>query len=334
MAVHNGEAFLGQSIESVLAQTFADFEFIVVDDGSTDGTESLLRDYSERDPRLKLSRQPNAGYVAALNAGCAVARGEFIARIDADDLCEPGRFARQVEFLDSQPEVAVVGGALLLITAGGRPFYVAAFPEAPAETRRALEVRSPVGHPTVLMRRSAFEAVGGYRAAFVHAEDYDLWLRIVRSHEIANLPDILGRYRIHPDNASHRNLARQAVSVAAARAAARLDEGAPRTFAFDEPLSAAASSELGIQEADVAAITLELGLWWGAIGTRAGAGYRRLARRSWKQALDAARETRDPAGNRIRVLRQQAMLAYEQGHRLNAWILRLKEAAARIVKAG
>lgn len=303
MAVHNGERFLAQAIDSVLCQTFTDFEFIIVDDGSTDATATILDAYRERDRRLELIRQPNAGYIAALNSGCDAARGEFIARIDADDLCEPARFGRQIEFLDSRPEIAVVGGAMLLITADGRPFYLATFPQAPTETRAALEHRNPLGHPTVMMRRSAFLSVAGYRAAFAHAEDYDLWLRISAEHELANLPDILGRYRIHPDNASHRNLKQQALSVAAARAAMRGD---------------------GVGAADTAEITMELGLWWGTIGTRAGRGYRRLARQGWRQALEAARTTADPTGNRRRVLVRQTVVADEQGRRLHALALRAK----------
>jgi glycosyltransferase involved in cell wall biosynthesis len=323
-AVHDGERFLAQSIESVLAQTFVDFELIVVDDGSTDGTESLLRDYAERDSRLVVRRQENAGYVAALNEGCAVARGEFIARIDADDLCEPARFARQVDFLDAHQDVAVVGGALLLITETGSPFYIATYPEAPADVRQALELRNPVGHPTVLMRRSAFEEAGRYRAAFPHAEDFDLWLRIARSHEIANLPDILGRYRIHPGNASHRNLARQAASFAAARAAARLDSNALSAFQFDVPLGAEAFTQLGVQHAEVAELKVDLGLWWGSIATRAGGGYRRLARQAWKQAFDAARETSQPKETRSRVLKQRAFIAHQQGHHMHGRIVRLR----------
>jgi hypothetical protein len=217
-----------------------------------------------------------------------------------------------------------VGGALLLITETGSPFYIATYPEAPADVRQALELRNPVGHPTVLMRRPAFEEAGRYRAAFAHAEDYDLWLRIARSHEIANLPDILGRYRIHPGNASHRNLARQAASVAAARAAARLDSNALSAFQFDAPLGTEAFAQLGVQQADVAELKVDLGLWWGSIATRAGGGYRRLARQAWKQALDAPRETSQPKETRSRVLKQQAFIAHQQGHHMHGRIVRLR----------
>jgi glycosyltransferase involved in cell wall biosynthesis len=329
MAVYNGEAFLSQAVESILAQTFADFEFVVIDDGSTDSTESLLGEYSRRDSRIQVTRQPNAGYVAALNAGCAVARGELIARMDADDLSEPGRLARQVAFLDERPEVAVVGSSLLLITAEGRPFYIAAYPQEPDDARGALARGNPLGHSTVLIRRSALEAVGGYRAAFVDAEDYDLWVRIARSYEIANLPDLLGCYRIHPDNTSHRNLARQAVSIAAARASVLLNQGAGSTFSPDEPLSEGALKELGVDKADVAEIVVELGLWWGAIGIRAGVDYRELARQAWKQAHAAARQTRDPMLNRKRIFQRQAEVEFEVGHYVRARILSAKGRLAR-----
>jgi GT2 family glycosyltransferase len=317
MAVYNGVAYLAEAVESLLRQTFADFELVIVDDGSTDATGAVLLRLSAADSRIRIYTREHEGYVAALNAGCALARGELIARLDSDDLAEPSRFARQVEVMDEHPDVAVVGGAMLMITADGRPFYIAAFPQTSEEVRRTLESRTAVAHPTVLMRRSVFESVGGYRAAFTHAEDYDLWLRIAKDHEIVNLPDLLGRYRIHGANTSHRNIRAQAVSVVAARAASR-HEGPLDAFAGGGPLDAAALATLGVQTADVGEADVEIGMWWGEIATRAGARHARLARHAWKHALDAAQSTRDTGRSRERILRRRAEVEAEQGRLMRA----------------
>lgn len=294
--VHDGEAFVGEAIESCLRQSFPDFELVVVDDGSTDATPDIVSRYAERDRRIVVHRQENRGYVAALGVAAALAKGELLARLDADDLAEPGRLARQVAFLDEHPEVAVVGGALLVVDRRGRPFYLAAYPLEPAEVSAAMSQRTPVGHPTATIRRHVFDAVGGYRADFPYAEDYDLWLRVAREHRIANLPDILGRYRVHGANASYRKLPEQARSMVAARAAA----------AGEEPN----------RSDQVAETTLELALWWGMLLTRAGedAG----ARAAWRLARDAAGRTREPASSRRRIAALRAKLDAERGRRIRA----------------
>jgi len=329
MAVYNGAAYLAEAVESLLRQTFADFELVIVDDGSTDATGAVLLRLSASDSRIRIYAREHEGYVAALNAGCALARGEFIARLDSDDVAEPSRFARQVEVMDEHPEVAVVGGAMLMITGDGSPFYIAAFPQTSEEVRRALESRTTVAHPTVLMRRSVFESVGGYRAAFAHAEDYDLWLRIAKDHEIVNVPDLLGRYRLHANNTSHRNIRAQALSVAAARAASR-HEGPLEALEGSGPLDDAALAELGVETADVAETEVDIGTWWGEIATRAGARHHRLARQAWKHALDAARSTRDPARSRKRILQRRAEVEAEEGRLARA---RFTAAYARILRA-
>jgi glycosyltransferase involved in cell wall biosynthesis len=328
MAVYNGAAYLAEAVESVLQQTFADFELVIVDDGSTDATGEMLFRLSAADSRIRVCTRKHEGYVAALNAGCALARGDLIARLDSDDLAEPSRFARQVEVMDGHPNVAVVGGAMLMITADGRPFYIAAFPQTSEEVRRALESRTAVAHPTVLMRRSVFESVGGYRAAFTHAEDYDLWLRIEKDHEIVNVPDLLGRYRFHENNTSHRNIRAQAVSVAAARGASR-HEGPLDALASNGSLDAVALATLGVESADVAEAEVDIGTWWGEIATRAGARHARAARHAWKHALDAAQSTPDPSRSRERILRRRADVEAEQGRLMRA---RFTAAYARIMR--
>ena len=204
MAVCNGERFVREAIESLRSQTLEDFELIVVDDGSTDATPRIVEDLAaRRRPHPARHSQSNTGYPDALNVGWRLARGEYVAILDADDLAEPGRLERQLVYLDEHPDVGVVGGALLLVTADGRPFYVASYPTAAAGALEGLQTHCPVGHTAVLMRRSILEEVGGYRSTIPLAEDYDLWLRVSERYPIVNLPDIVGRYRMHGDNESH-----------------------------------------------------------------------------------------------------------------------------------
>lgn len=295
MPVHNGERFVGQAIESILRQTYRELELVVVDDGSTDATPEILAGYAASDDRIVVHTQENAGYVAALNTAAAIGHGELLARLDADDVAEPSRLRRQVDFLDAHPDVAVVGGSLLVIDARGRPFYLATYPPDASDVRAALSDRTPLAHPTVLMRRSVFDAVGGYRTGFPHAEDYDLWLRISSAHELVNLPDIFARYRVHGANASLRWLREQARSVVAARA---------------DAFGPAASSPQA-----VASATLELALWWGQLLARGGADHAKEARGIWRVAKSAAAATATPEESRRRLHAVRAKLAVESGRR-------------------
>ena len=156
-----------------------------------------------RTARIRLSSEPNAGYVVRLNEMLHQARGELIARMDADDVALPERFARQVEFLRCHPEVDVVGGAQEHIDSKGHLLIVIVTPEGHEEMQeRALTGVCPINHPSVMMRRKAVLAVGGYRVEMMPAEDFDLWLRMGERGRLANLPDVITRYRVHESSVS------------------------------------------------------------------------------------------------------------------------------------
>jgi hypothetical protein len=297
MAVRDGERFVGDAIGSLRNQTLVDFELIVVDDGSVDATPRIVETLAAQDDRIHLQVRPHAGYPEALNVGWQLADSEYVGVLDADDLAEPGRLERQLGFLDQHPEVGVVGGALLLITADGRPFYIAAYPEAPEDTRHALRSRSPLGHTCVLMRRAVLEEVGGYRSQFPLAEDYDLWLRISERHALANVPDIVGRYRVHGGNGSITGIRQQAASMTAARAGA---------IARNPGSQRAGTAEIADAE-------LELALWWAQIAARAGAGWERVEKDAWRLARTAAPRTSDPTANRARIAETRAKLQAQLG---------------------
>jgi GT2 family glycosyltransferase len=221
LPVYNGEPFLASAVESILAQSFRDFELITIDDGSDDASGEILDRLAAGDKRLRIVHQTNAGIVAALNRGLALARGELIARMDADDVAHPERFARQVAFLDAHPETAVVGCAVTLIDRDGTRIRDVEYPLASEAVAAFLECGSPLAHPAAMMRRAAVLAVGGYREAYRHAEDYDLWLRMAERYRIANLPDRLLLYRQHAAKQSFAYAVEQRFATCIAWFAAR-----------------------------------------------------------------------------------------------------------------
>ena len=209
MAVYNGEQFLAEAIDSILNQTFHDFEFIIVNDGSTDQTAEILRRYQHRDARVRVLHQENRGLVASLNRGCALAGGKYLARMDADDVSLPERLARQIAFMDTHHEIAVLGSAAQAMDIRGNDLGVHHPPCSQGYLRWRLLFQCPLAHSSTVIRREVFHRVGGYQTSAVHAEDYDLWCRISEVAGIANLPDILLKYRIHNNNISKTQRALQ-----------------------------------------------------------------------------------------------------------------------------
>ncbi len=197
MSVFNGEAFLGEAVSSVLSQSFADFELIVVNDASTDGSGALLRGWT--DARLRVIEQPvNAGLVEALNLAASHARGSLLARMDADDVAHPERLKHQVAAFAQRPALVLLGTAFDLIDARGEALGRQTVKSGDGVLRTALLENNPFGHPTAMMRADAFRAAGGYRALGGRfAQDYDLWLRLADLGEMDNLPEALLRYRVH-----------------------------------------------------------------------------------------------------------------------------------------
>ena len=222
MSVYNGERFLAGAIESVLEQTFTDFEFLILDDGSSDATRAIIAHYAGIDPRICMIARENRGLVASLNQLLAQARAPLVARMDADDLCLPDRFARQIAWLAAHPDVGVLGTWTEDIDENDETYRVIAVDHAVDHEAflDAIESGAPLlCHPAVMFRRDLVLAIGGYHPAFRHCEDLDLWLRLATHTRMANLPERLLRYRHYGEQVSSRHAMEQQVHAAIARLA-------------------------------------------------------------------------------------------------------------------
>ena len=204
MSAYNDADCVGEAVASIRGQTFADWELIVVDDGSTDRTGEVLADLARKEPRLRILTQANAGLTSALIAGCEIAHGRHIARQDADDRSHPDRLARQVALLESDPALGFVSCFADYVAPGGEYLYTVTRPECVAEATDGLLNRrlGPPAHGTVMFRRDLYRSVGGYRAAFHFAQDCDLWLRLGERAQLAYVPDRLYSAARSPESTS------------------------------------------------------------------------------------------------------------------------------------
>ncbi len=200
MATYNFRGYLEESVGSILSQTFRDFEFILIDDGSTDGSDALLRDIAAKDTRVRLLIRPNKGLTKSLNEGLALCRGEFVARMDADDVSLPQRLEKQVAYLRDHPECVLLGSRVLRIDPYGSPLDESDNKLTHEEIDKQLLTEGlgfAITHPVATFRRDAAEKIGGYREQFTASQDLDMWLRLAEVGRIANLPDVLLKYRSH-----------------------------------------------------------------------------------------------------------------------------------------
>jgi glycosyltransferase involved in cell wall biosynthesis len=221
MPVRNAGAWVKEAIESLLVQTFADFELLVIDDGSSDATRSILDTTAATDRRIRLIRTVPLGLVPALNRGLAETRGALLARLDADDRALPRRLGAQVDYMSRHPDVGLLGTWAERIDAQGAVSGRIAPETRSGELARILQSKNPFIHSTIMVRAELARQLAGYRPAFEGAEDYDFWLRIADISKVANLPEFLAQYRRHPLSMSNRQAIRQAFSVRLAQRSAQ-----------------------------------------------------------------------------------------------------------------
>ncbi|AYJ86789.1 glycosyltransferase [Sphingomonas paeninsulae] len=217
MSVFNDAAYLSLAIESILTQTFEDFEFLIVNDGSTDDSGMIIDRFAKQDRRIRAIHQANHGLIYSLNLMIAQARAPLIGRMDGDDIALPTRFDQQVAYLDAHPEIGVLGTGADTIDERGRPglrrFDNVTDPDAVVAD---LKNGPPLCHPSVVMRRDVVRSVGGYHAAFLHCEDYDLWLRLSEVTRLTSLPERLILYRQSASQVSNRHALTQQIGAAVA----------------------------------------------------------------------------------------------------------------------
>jgi len=208
LPVYNAERYIATAVESILGQTFGDFEFIIINDGSTDRSTAILQELARKDSRIKLISRPNTGYVVALNQALDLARGEFIARMDADDISLPARFEKQLAYLQGNPGVVLVGTNVAQMDAAGLvigPMSDVAFGHE-AINHALLRRGWPIVHPAVMMRADAVRKAGGYIVEYCPNEDHDLFLKLGEIGQLENLPEILLHYRKHDASQSTQKM--------------------------------------------------------------------------------------------------------------------------------
>lgn len=212
MPVYNGEKFLRETMDSIFNQTFGDFEFIIINDASKDSTEEIIKSY-EDDRIVYLKNEQNLGVAGSLNRGLETAKGEYIARIDADDIALPSRFEKQADFMDNHPDVGVCGSTVRIFEEDGaeRNFV---YSETDKSIRVDMLFNSAFAHPSVMIRRALLEKYGiFYNLEYEKAEDYRMWYDILKVSKGHNLQEPLLRYRHHQNQVTKTNVKEQTVAV-------------------------------------------------------------------------------------------------------------------------
>lgn len=233
MSVYNAEKYLEEAIDSILNQTFSDFEFIIINDGSTDRTSEILKGYT--DPRLIIVNQANMGLTRSLNKAINMVRGEYIARMDSDDISLPERLQMQVAFLHGHPTVGLVGTRVIQIDENGEFIAEWSLLAESAYIKTALLIENQFCHGSVMFRRECIRKVGGYREEFKRAQDYDLWLRIAEYYEVANLIVPVYKLRITANSISFSHkLEQDRYAALARRCAERRKRGEEKSLVVEE----------------------------------------------------------------------------------------------------
>lgn len=215
MSVYNAEQTLAQTIESILSQRLKDFEFIIINDGSTDQSKSILEKFSHQDSRIRLHHQQNSGLTRSLNLGIRLAKGKYLARQDADDISYPDRLNIQFDYMESHPKVALLGSNSDDLYPGG--LIKKWGHESQEEIAQSVFLKTPFPHSSVMMRTAIAKTLGGYDESFKTAQDMEFWMRFAKSYTVAMLPDVLIKRTISDSSISSTKKWRQFYDALRAR---------------------------------------------------------------------------------------------------------------------
>lgn len=209
MPVYNGEKYVSLAIESILSQTFQDFEFIIVNDASTDSTKDIISAYAIKDPRIVIiTNESNLNIAGSLNKGIESAKGDFIARMDADDIALKDRLEKQSKLLVENPKVAVVGSDIQVIDESGNFLGYRKYPTDSRALKKVIFRYSPFAHPAVMFRKKVVQDAGGYDKTKSPSEDVDLWFRLGVLYDFMSIPQVLLKYRVFLNSSSNKKLRR------------------------------------------------------------------------------------------------------------------------------
>ena len=215
LPVLNGRRFVREAVESILNQTWEEFELVIVDNDSTDGTVGIIECFD--DPRVHILRESRRGVSFAFNSGLRASRGMYVARMDADDICYPTRFERQITYLQKHAEVGILGGQALRINEDGDTIGRTSYPLDSVSIRHISRFVFPLATPTTVCRRDVLVGLGGWRE-FAPGADYDLLLRALDSHvRVVNLPEVLIKYRVRSGSVSHVDSSHTTVATLAVK---------------------------------------------------------------------------------------------------------------------
>lgn len=195
MSVYNGQKHLKESIKSILEQTYADYEFIIINDGSSDNSKQIIDGFARLDKRIVVAHQPNLGLTKSLNIGVGIAKGKFIARQDADDFSLADRLEMQVSHIKRYPETVLCGTWFEEVNEGCG-VRIRRYPVSDGDIRKNIQYTNLFCHPSVMFSRDAFEQAGKYDEMFTTGQDFELWVRLAKHGQVANLPIVLVRKRI------------------------------------------------------------------------------------------------------------------------------------------
>jgi glycosyltransferase involved in cell wall biosynthesis len=332
MSVFNGQAFLKEAIESILGQTFRDFEFLVIDDGSTDSTAEILSNYASHDGRMRVLRHENKGRAASLNDGIKFSNGKYVARMDADDIALPHRLLDQIDFMERHPKVGLLGGAVERINTVGQPIDILRPPLEDLEIKSVMLHYNPMCHPALVMRREVVLGSGGYRQALLDADDYDLWLRIGERSKLANLDKVILQYRIHANQVSVRGMRHQVLCFLAARAAASLRRsGSPDPLSNIEEVNTALLHQLGVSTDEIQELLVGGYTYWMNALERSDP---EAALRATEELLKLSASGYVERSLLANVLLMAAGIHYSQGRPLQALFSTVRAVVVRPIVAG